>query len=243
MRRAIGGSLASLAVAVVVVAFWLHVPWETVATAGLLTLCLGWLVLMTTLPWNLHFKARSVLFEMKRSREAGINVRVDREAEAERVRRLTLRASLALHIGSAALAAIATYVTGGHWGYALSGLYLLSGTFRPGVECYKYMRQHLGHLENEVRFPRDDVKTLAAEVRRLGEQGAKMGRAQQEMLKQLKAVQEGAETRDRDLEKRFTTLARTFEDTLDRLTDNQQLISGVKALLRLIQQGGAPGSA
>ena len=49
-------------------------------------------------------------------------------------------------------------------------------------------------------------------------------------------VERAAELRHQNLEKRFMSLARTFEETVNRLTDNQQIIGGIKAFLRLIQQ-------
>jgi hypothetical protein len=113
-----------------------------------------WLVVVLTLPWNLHFQAKATLFDMQRARERGLAVKKDREDEARRVARRMLRVSLALHAGSAALAAVGAPLSKNPWGYLFSGAYLASGLFRPGVAYYKYLRTRLGHLAAEASFPR-----------------------------------------------------------------------------------------
>ncbi len=239
MRGMIALTLGAASVAALLTALGLHVAWTTVLTTGMVLGCMAWLVVVLTLPWNLHFQAKAVLFDMQRSRERGLAVRKDREDEARAVARRMLRASIALHLGSAALVALATALSHGRWGYALSGAYLLSSIFRPGAEYYRYLRQRLGHLLAEVRFPPDDVKKLQAEVQRLAGLADKAIEAEKQIRAKLADVQKGSETRHRDLERRFTSLTRKFEETVDVLTDNQQIISGIKAFLRLVQTGDA----
>ncbi len=243
MRTVIATSVALVLALALAATLWLHLPWEMVAALGLGLVCLGWLIVVLTLPWNLYFQARAVLFEMGRARERGIAVRPERELEAKRVETRMLRLSVGLHVLSAVLAAVATAASRGRWGYAFSGAYLLSGFLRPGVEYYRYLRRRLGALSLEVHFPRDDVKALAAEVAALRGQATTAEKAIDELRRRVESVHDGAAARDEKLEKRLTALARTFEDTLDRLTDNQQILGGLKALLRLIQQGGEPAQA
>jgi hypothetical protein len=242
MRNAIAVCLALSFVAALASIFWLHVPWESVVTSGLVLLCLGWLVAVVTLPWNLYFQAKAVLFDMQRSRERGLEVRPDREQEAQRVQRRMLRFSVGMHLASAAVAAAVTAASGGRWGYLFSGFYLLSGFLRPAVEYYRYLRQRLGHLAAEVRFPRDDVQTLRVEVARLQGQADSSTRAEAELRKQLAELAKLSEARQLELERKLGSLARKFEETVDRLTDNQQIISGIKAFLRLLQQSPSVGS-
>jgi hypothetical protein len=256
MRAAMTWCVSLVTVGVLVMTSWLRMPWESVATTGLVIMSLAWLALVLTLPWNLYFQAKSVRFEMQRARERGIAVRVDREAEAARVQQRMLRFSIALHIGSAALAAVVTAASSGRWGrwgYLFSGAYLLSGLFRPGVEYYRYLRQRLGHLAAETRFPREDVKALSAEVASLRAQAVASAKADKQLHEDLDKLRQGTAARQAEIERRFVLLTRTFEETVDRLTDNQQIIGGIKAFLRLVQkggdvarvgsEGGAPGGA
>jgi hypothetical protein len=66
--------------------------------------------------------------------------------------------------------------------------------------------------------------------------------AEKGLRKELGEVRAQGQQRAAELERRLSAVARRFEETIDRLTDNQQIISGIKAFLRLIQQGG-PGTA
>ena len=40
---------------------------------------------------------------------------------------------------------------------------------------------------------------------------------------------------DQENGRKLDAVARKFEETIDRLTDNQEIIAGIKAFLRLIQ--------
>jgi regulator of replication initiation timing len=238
MRSLLSGLGMTAVVGGLIAILWLHVPWEGVVSTGLALLCFAWLVVVLTLPWNLYFQSKAVLFEMQRAREVGIGVRADREKEAQRVERRMLRFSVGMHVGSAALAALATALSHGRWGYVFAGSYLLSGIFRPGIEYYRYLRERLGHLATEVRFPRDDVKALKAEVRELREKAGALEKAEEALRKRLEKEETRAEAKTRDLERRFVSLGRAFEETVDKLTDNQQILSGIKAFLRLVKTAG-----
>ena len=97
------GALAALA-------FRFGVPWAADALLG--TLVLGWLLVVLTLPWDLHFQARSMLREVTRSTEAGVVHRVD-PVEIRRIARRTLAIALTLHIASAG--AVAPYAQLSVW--------------------------------------------------------------------------------------------------------------------------------
>jgi len=53
------------------VAMWTGVPAQTLITWGAGGAALLWLIVLVTLPWNLHLRAREVLAEMRRSRRQG----------------------------------------------------------------------------------------------------------------------------------------------------------------------------
>ena len=83
--------------------FWLHVPVDVMLTWGMGGLCLVWLIALVTLPWNVHFEAKHLLFEMQRSRERGIPVQADREAYAIAVRdRMLKKISLTVRVSDMA---------------------------------------------------------------------------------------------------------------------------------------------
>jgi hypothetical protein len=243
MRWVLAASLGLVSAAALLTAAGLHVRWESVATAALVIACLVWLLVVLTLPWNLHFKAKAVLFEMQRARERGLAERKDREEEARGVARRMLRISVLLHVASAALAAGGAWLSGAHWAYVFSGAYLFSGLFRPGVAWYVYLRTRLGIIGSEASFPPDDVKSLKAEVARVCAMACAAVDAEKKLREKVEQRDKANDARHKDLERRFTLLARKFEETIDRLTDNQQIISGIKAFLRLIDKGDATKEA
>jgi hypothetical protein len=149
--------------------------------------------------------------------------------------------SIGAHVFSGLLMAVIARCSGGTVGYYFSGFYVLSMAFRPGLEWYRYLAARLSQISGEVHYPRDDVLTLLATVQRL-EATAQHHEARLETLEN--GLTEAAATsslRFDTLDRRLSGLSRKFEETLDRLTDNKEIISGVKAFLRLIRQEGEVG--
>ena len=236
--RVHGSALALLILAYLAalgVALWTGVPPQTLLTWGAGGAALLWLILLVTLPWNLHFRAREVLGEMRRSREAGIRVTDEQIAFAEKVKRWTLVTSLGVHVLSAGVAfAIATFADA-PLGYPFAGFYLLSCVVRPVSAAMQQVRRRLEHIAEDTRFPREDVMKLRGQVE-AHEQAVKELR---ETLAALRSEHDAAVLRaDKqrgELDLKIAALARKFEESLDRLTDNRELISGIKAFLRMVR--------
>lgn len=148
------------------------------AAAGVLSLL--WLLLLLTVPWNLYFRAHSVLAEIGVSRSKGA--------------------------------------------------------------YFGQLRRRLGTLLKDVTFPRDDVLELRESVARLHagtmaleEKAEEQYRALAELRRTMDALNVSAHGRADDADRRIAALAREFESTVNRLTDNQEIISGLKAFLRLLR--------
>src|SRR4051812_50116143 len=82
--------LAVFAGLVAVIASFVHVPGRTLLNVGLGAVSLYWLLIITTVPWNLYFRARQVRHEIGVSREREIAVPAGREAEVRRWERRLL---------------------------------------------------------------------------------------------------------------------------------------------------------
>ncbi|MBK9752530.1 MAG: hypothetical protein IPO88_03310 [Nannocystis sp.] len=222
-------------VAALAVSTWRGVPPGTLVTWGAGGAALIWLVVLVTLPWNLHFRAREVLGEMRRSIDAGITVTADQLAFAEKVKRWTLATSLGIHILSAAVALALALFTGNQLGYPFAGFYLLSSLVRPATASIQQVRRRLEHIAEDTRFPRDDVMKLRAQVE-AHELAVKELRETLEALRsEHDAALARADKQRGDLDLKIAALARKFEESLDRLTDNRELISGIKAFLRMVR--------
>jgi hypothetical protein len=226
------------AVIVALVAGHIDIPFSTVVTVALGTVCLGWLVTIVVLPWNLHFQARHLLDEIEKSRARGIAVADDQEHKARTVAKRMLAISLGLHTGSAALLGVGASLYGEPVGQVFAGLFLVSTLFRPAVEYYRHLRRQLADALTEVRYPRDDVVTLVQDVRMVVSSSEEHARALADLRHELARVRTEGQNRSEESQRKLDAVARRFEETIDRLTDNQEIISGIKAFLRLVQRPG-----
>jgi len=222
------------------VAMWTGVPAQTLITWGAGGAALLWLIVLVTLPWNLHLRAREVLAEMRRSREAGIQVTDEQLAFADKVKRWTLLTSLGIHVLSAAVALLIARFADAPLGYPFAGFYLLSCVVRPASAAMQQLRRRLDTIAADTRYPRDDVLKLRAQVE-AHEIAVEQHKAQlTEHAARTDALAAQLERQRLDLEQRMTALTRKFEESLERLTDNRELIAGIKAFLRMIRGDGDP---
>ena len=207
------------------------------------TFCLLWLMVILKAPWDLYFQAHAVTFEQQRSRERGLNLEKGRENYVQVVRKRLLSVAVGSHLVSAALIAAMTYFTGAKVGYYFAGFYLVSTLFRPAVAGYGYLRERLKAIGEESRYPRDDVEEMR---RRLDTAENTVSQFRDELRRNehdlatmrgsLTELQGEKEREVRDLHNRLAMLSREFETTVARLTDNQEVIKGIQAFVRLISR-------
>lgn len=229
------GYLAALAVAM-----WSGVPPQTLLMWGSGGAALIWLIVLVTLPWNVHFQAREVLAEMRRSQAAGIKVTDEQFAFAEKVRRWTMRTAVAIHVLSAAVALAVAVLADQALGYPFAGFYLLSCLVRPATAAVHQVRRRLAQLAEDTRYPRDDVMKLRSQVERSAADVERIDEIIKEMREQHAALVASSDKQRAELEQKFAAVTRKFEESLDRLTDNRELIGGIKAFLRMVREGGEP---
>ncbi|MER5966029.1 hypothetical protein [Streptomyces sp. NPDC002057] len=246
MSKVVGAFVAAgLAVGALVLAYAVGAPPGTVLAVGAGVLGLLWLLLLLTAPWNLYFRAHAVLAEIAVSREKGIVVSEERDGEARRIARAMLRVAVAGHVVTAGVALAVAAATGRGAGYWFAGFFLVSTFFRPAGAYFGQLRGRLGVLLKDVTFPRDDVVALTGRVAAL-ESGAGVldGKAEEqyralaELRRTVDAVALSAHGRADETDRRIAALAREFETTVNRLTDNEEIITGLKAFLRLLRTTG-----
>ncbi|MFG2331548.1 hypothetical protein ACGFMM_18175 [Streptomyces sp. NPDC048604] len=250
MGKVLGAVLAVAGVAGVLVgAYAVGAPAGVVLGAAAGVVALLWLLVLLTLPWNLYFRAHTVLAEIAISREKGLDVPEARDAEAARIARATLRAAIAGHVVTAGLVVALTWATGNATGYWFAGFFLLSTFFRPAGAYFGQLRRRLGVLLKDVTYPRDDVVEVRAEVARLlagmellEAKTEEQYRTLAELRRTVDALSASLYARTDDTDRRITSLAREFEATVDRLGDNEEIIAGLKAFLRLLRAEPGPAT-
>ena len=271
-RLIIGWFLVLVGAAVALLIAWLghivSVPVTTLLTVGAVIIALSWLIVLTTVPWNLYFAARRAAQEMAVSRERGIAVRPQYDEEAGRISRRMLWFALGAHLGTALAAAAIAFFSGNKVGYYIAGISLLSTAFRPAAAYFGHVRERIKVLTRESTHPRDDVATLrdrADMIQQsvhklrldLQDAGVDLRRAESALadgiaharevltadLNRLQDVQAAdraaARSRDEDLGRRIDQMVHGIEATLDGISDHQELLAGLRALVRMVRSDPA----
>jgi len=255
---------AALALLIVWLARVVHVPLTAVLTAGAVVLGLSWLLVVVTVPWNLYFGARRAQAGMAVSRERGIAIRAADDAEARRIARRMLRFAIAAHLGSAAVAALLAYLLDDRIGYYAAGFFLFSTVLRPALAYFSHLRERVAVLTRQSTHPRDDVATLRSDAAALKQgicelraglkqAGEDLRRTEATLadgishvrdllgadLGRLRAAQEAdraaARSRHDDLARSIEAMLRQIDSTLDGLSDQQEVLTGLRALVRMVR--------
>lgn len=209
----------------------LDVSWPEVIAGGF---CLVWLFVLLKAPWDLFFQAQAIADEMASSRQGGIRVDEGREAYVRRLRGRLLVVALAAHALSAAISAGIALFGGGVLGWWFAAFYLISTAFRPAVSAYRHLMRRLRQLFEEARFPRQDVLEMRGRVERHeGEIPALRDRIDH-LERELAKESASREAEDRVLRGNVEATAREMEKSLSRLTDNQEVVRGIQAFVRLV---------
>ncbi|WP_414568319.1 hypothetical protein [Nostoc sp. CCY 9925] len=156
-------SIASIVV-VVLVAFgllqWLHIPAGSFLDWVIGGASFWWLLVIVTVPWNVHFQAKEVLAEAAQSTEKGIPVDEKQVKYVTVLAKRSLWVAIALHLFSA-VGLYTLAVTGiSTVGYVSSGAALLLTILRPAIRAYEYLYARLTMIRQEWKYPREDIVEL-----------------------------------------------------------------------------------
>ncbi|MBD2257694.1 hypothetical protein [Pseudanabaena sp. FACHB-2040] len=139
---------------------WWQIPVGSFADWVVAGATFGWLLTITTVPWNIHFEAKEAVGEAALSAERGIAVDSQQIAYVRLVARRSLWAAVLLHLVSALGLyglAIANVSQIGYWGSAAA---LLLTLLRPAVRTYQYFAARIAQIRRQFQYPREDVVEL-----------------------------------------------------------------------------------
>jgi hypothetical protein len=143
---------------------WLHIPSGHFVDWVIGAASLWWLLVIVTVPWNIHFGARTVLMEAEQSRQAQIPVDERQLGYVRQVARRALWVAIALHL----ISAVGLYglaATGiSNIGYISAGATLLLTILRPAAALYDYLAQRLREIGHQNKYPRQDVVELRGRI-------------------------------------------------------------------------------
>src|SRR5919199_3480364 len=156
---------------------WLNIPAGSFIDWVIAVAIFEWLLVIVTVPWNIHFEAKAVLDEAAASEQKEIKIDQKQVEYAKVVAKRSLVVAITLHLLSAAglytLAATGISVVG----YISSGAALLLTILRPAIRTYEYLAARLAMIRQEFTYPREDIwelrnrfTTLEETVKRIEEQ-------------------------------------------------------------------------
>jgi hypothetical protein len=173
---------SSVGIVALVLLIFSVLQWFHISAGNFLDWIIGgasfwWLLVIVTVPWNIHFQAKQVLAEGEQSQEKGIAVDEKQQNYVKSLAKRSLIIAIALHlistIGLYILAATGISAVG----YISSGAALLLTALRPAISAYEYLYARLTMISQEWKYPREDVmelryrfETLEETVKRLEEQ-------------------------------------------------------------------------
>ncbi|MDX1903511.1 MAG: hypothetical protein SFU27_05075 [Thermonemataceae bacterium] len=146
--------------------------WTNLPTGDFLDWLVGiigfwWLILVTTIPWNMHFRAKEVLADIANYKNKGQNIEEKDRNYARKIARTYLIVAILLHIISAIiLYYLAVYEISkvGYWGAILA--LLLTG-LRPTVRLLQYIHYRLYAISQSIKYPENDIFALQQDIEQI----------------------------------------------------------------------------
>jgi gas vesicle protein len=124
----------------------------------------AWLMTVVVVPWDVYFESSEVIAEAKLSEQAKIEFDKNQLPYVRRLQSVSLLVAIVLHLLSAAglywLAVSGVSVVG----YFGAGAALLLTLLRPAIRTYEYISTRLAMIRSQIKYPRQDVNKLIAEV-------------------------------------------------------------------------------
>ena len=226
--------LGVVALVIYAVLHWISTPPGTFVDWMVGIAATLWLVVIVTVPWNLHFEAKEVIEEARRSKDRNIKVDQKELAFARKVVRISLWIAISLHVLSAATLYALSYYQISIIGYFGAGATLLLTLLRPAIRGYEFLSERLRNLRQEVSYPREDVLSLKHKVDELentlnylsqdyNNEYARQGQELQECSHQIKTLQNNLSDLTTSNEKAHQRLADETRHAVAQLSNGQKI--------------------
>jgi hypothetical protein len=231
---------------------WLHIPAGSFIDWVIAIAIFEWLLLIVTVPWNIHFEAKEVLAEAAESTEKGIAV------DEKQVKYVTIlvKRSLWLAVGLHLLSAIALYLLSATGisavGYLSSGAALLLTILRPAIRGYQYLATRLTMIRRQFFHPREDIIELRSRFANIestlqnleaalnsddpNSWVAVQERQQEATRRELTRLAASMENLRSTNQAEHIKLARDAESAIAQLTDDGQFLNHVREIIRFFKE-------
>jgi multisubunit Na+/H+ antiporter MnhB subunit len=243
---------AAIIVGIVALVVYSMLQWLSTPPGSFVDWAIGigavmWLIVIVTVPWNLHFEAKTVRQEARRSQERNIKVDTQELSYARKVERRSLWLAIGLHIISAVALYALSYFKVSVVGYFGAGATLLFTLLRPAMRAYEYISERLANLRHEVSYPREDVYTLRNDVdmlkedlRYFNEQTTQQQTQQDTQLEQLSQLLATLEQTLKELtsenEQAHKRLSDETRHAVAQLNEDGKFIDNIVEIIRFIKK-------
>ncbi len=247
---------STISIVVVTLLAFSVLQWFHISAGNFLDWVIGgasfwWLLVIVTVPWNIHFKAKETLFDAEQSLEKEIPVDKKQLKYVKVLVRRSLIIAVVLHI----LSAIGLYtlaVTGiSAVGYISSGAALLLTGLRPAISAYEYLYTRLTTIGQELKYPREDIvelryrfTTIEETVKRMEEQlnpenpyslEAKQQTYLNETRKELANIAANIEELRATNKTEHERLSRESKQAIAQLSTDGQFLEHVREIIRFFK--------
>ncbi len=212
-----------------------------------------WLVTITTVPWNAHFKAKEVLDDAEISKRKDILVIDSSLAYVKKVANRSLLIAIALHLVSAVVLYYIASMGYSKIGYFAAALAIGLTFLRPTVRFYEYLRIRLENIKKEFRYPREDLQSLLQRTAKLekaldNRKNVASWRNEvmqtfQNISKQLEDINERHVAAGGEMHQEIAKLAARIEEVsqshnvqLDKLTTDSKVLDAVRDLASFVKR-------
>ncbi|AMW29343.1 hypothetical protein [Arthrospira platensis] len=231
---------------------WLNIPSGSFLDWIIGGITFGWLLLIVTVPWNIHFEAKEVLAEAAESDKKGIPIEPSQRSYVHKLVGRSLWAAIALHIASAIVLLWLSWAGISVVGYIGSVAALLLTILRPCLRGYQYLVARLSMVRREFSYPREDVVELRGRVEFIeasleqiqksldpnksnswaSKQNEKLSFCQNEITRLAADMQTLKATNKSEHER----LSRTAEKAIAQITEDSQILNNVREIIRFFKE-------
>ncbi|TAH22193.1 MAG: hypothetical protein EAZ08_01680 [Cytophagales bacterium] len=211
-----------------------------------------WLMIIVTLPWNMHFAAKEVLVQAKQSQDKNINVNPDDIAFAQKLSTRFLRVAIASHLLSALVLVLLSYFGITDLGYITAAAALLLTVLRPAIRMHEYVAERLNLITQEMKYPREDIAELRAKFyeweSRLNNAeyqlnsserdsyAATQARISSSLEKEIQELKSKLEKLRVKNESEHDQLERKSENVIAKLSEDAQFLNQVREIIKFFKQ-------
>lgn len=231
---------------------WLHIPAGNFLDWVIGIATFEWLLLIVTVPWNIHFEAKEVLAQANESTQKQINVDEKQVKYVRMLARRSLWIAIALHILSALALYSLAFLGISAVGYICSGAALLLTILRPAIRTYQYLALRLARIRGQFLYPREDVLELRSRVESLegmvkslqaqfnledpNSWATAKERQQQATRTELTRLAAAIETLRANNQAEHTQLSREAQNAIAQLTTDSQFLNHAREIIRFFKE-------